>query len=349
MGRIGGGLLLAGSLLVAGVTLLSYMRDRDLPPPDSRPISLILCLPAVIVGVFLVLSRASVPGWLVNIAPGLAAVLICIPTVVDGRPGPLGPVLLTWTVVYSAYMLAIHVAWMTMGVVAASFAAAAFASRGVDGTDLWIAVTSAILVVFMLVIRLRSQSDRLSAQLIALARADPLTGLVNHRGFEEALGRAQVRHSRDGRPVSLLAIDIDRFKDVNDTWGHPAGDAVLQELAKLLAAYFRSGDVIARVGGEEFAVLISDCGVHEALRRAQGLLGRVREDSLTWDHRITVSIGVATVPDQVEDFDGLHRSADRALYRAKKAGRDGVVSANSGNLVTGSDEADAGRRNPLVR
>ena len=327
MSRIGGGLILAGSLLVATVTLLSYVRDNELPPPDSRPISLMLCAPAVLVGGFLVLRRAPVPGWLVNLAPSLAAVLICVPTVVDGRPGPLGPVLLTWTVVYSAYMLAIHIAWMTMAVVAASFAVAAFASHGVDGIDLWISVTSAILVVFLLVIRLRSKSDRLSAQLIALARADPLTGLVNRRGFEEALRRARERRLRDNRPVSLMAIDIDRFKNVNDTWGHPAGDAVLRDLAKLLAAHFRSGDVVARVGGEEFAVLVGDCGADEALRRAEDLLERIREDSVNWEHGITVSIGVATVPDHVEDLVALHRFADSALYRAKKAGRDRVVSA----------------------
>jgi diguanylate cyclase (GGDEF)-like protein len=205
----------------------------------------------------------------------------------------------------------------------------------VDGTDLWIAVTSAILVVFLLVIRLRRQSDRLSAQLIALARADPLTGLVNRRGFEEALRHARVRHLRDNRPVSLMAIDIDRFKDVNDTWGHPAGDAVLQELARLLAGFFRSGDVVARVGGEEFAVLLGACDADEARRRAQSLLRRVREDSGKWEHGITVSIGVATVPDHVDDLVGLHRCADSALYRAKKAGRDRVVSAGTGDLVGG--------------
>jgi diguanylate cyclase (GGDEF)-like protein len=221
-------------------------------------------------------------------------------------------------------MLSVRVAWATMAVVAGAFAVLAAASRGVDGILLWVEIIGAITVVCLMVIGLRRQADRLRAELAGLAHTDPLTGLANRRGFDEALHRAHDQAVRDGTPLSLLTVDIDHFKHVNDTWGHPAGDAVLASLGAFLSDRVRSSDVVGRLGGEEFAILVPECPAAQALSRAQQLCDAVRADSKTWDHPITVSVGVATVPHDATTPTGLHQAADAALYRAKAAGRDRV-------------------------
>jgi diguanylate cyclase (GGDEF)-like protein len=321
--KIGGLLLLAGTVLVDGIVALSYARGVTVTKPDTRLLSLILTVPTTFIGVFLVTTRDP-PAWLLNVTPSFAAILICVPTAVDEHPGPLGPVLLTWPVVFAAYMLSVRVAWTTMAVVAGAFAVLAAASRGVDGIVLWLEVVGAITVVCLMVIGLRRQADRLRAELAGLARTDPLTGLANRRGFDEALGRAHDAAVRDGTPLSLLTVDIDHFKAVNDTWGHPAGDAVLASLSTFLSHRVRSSDVVGRLGGEEFAILVPNCPADQALSRAQQLCDAVRVDSKTWDHPITISVGVATVPQDATTPTGLHQAADAALYRAKAAGRDRV-------------------------
>jgi diguanylate cyclase (GGDEF)-like protein len=327
--NIGGYLLLAGAVLVDGIAAFSYARSAAPPKPDTRPLDFILTVPPLILGIFLITRRKPVPTWLLNVAPSFAAILICVPTAVDKQPGPLGPVLLTWPVVFAAFLLSVRVAWATMGVVAASFAVLASSSRGVDGLVLWLEVTAGITVVCLMVIGLRRQGDRLRADLAELARTDSLTGLANRRGFDEALRREHAQHLRDGKPLSLLAVDIDHFKQVNDAWGHPTGDIVLASLGRFLASRARASDMIGRQGGEEFALLLPDCSAAQALARGQELCDAVRADSKTWEHAITISVGVATLPRDASTPRGLQEAADAALYTAKQSGRDRVVGAGS--------------------
>jgi len=171
-----------------------------------------------------------------------------------------------------------------------------------------------------------------NARLAQLAVTDGLTGLYNHRHFHERLALEVERSSRSGLPLSLLMLDVDHFKQFNDTFGHPAGDEVLRQLARVLADTRRANDVVARYGGEEFAVILVDTAKFTAAKVAE----RVRERVFSHDFsdaaqkagRIGVSIGVATFPDDGRDAELLVRAADTALYAAKRAGRNRVVMAS---------------------
>lgn len=154
----------------------------------------------------------------------------------------------------------------------------------------------------------------------ALSRVDGLTGLLNARGFWEAVERESARSTRvPGRPpVSLAVADVDDFKSVNDQLGHHAGDEALRAVARALSGATRRGwDAIGRIGGDEFAVLMPETGSREAAEVGERLLTRVREASLG---RLTVSVGLVTGPAAAK-ADDLMRLADKAAYEAKAAGK----------------------------
>ena len=165
-----------------------------------------------------------------------------------------------------------------------------------------------------------------NARLQTLATTDGLTGLVNRRSFQETLEFSIAQFIRLQNPLSLLLIDIDHFKTVNDRWGHSTGDYVLQNVAQLLDSSFRATDTVARFGGEEFAVILPGIGS----KAAAGLGEKVRrtiEQTAVADTTITVSIGVATLEFR-DSFSTLINRADNALYTAKQAGRNQVVQAD---------------------
>ncbi|MBI4184049.1 MAG: diguanylate cyclase [Proteobacteria bacterium] len=164
-----------------------------------------------------------------------------------------------------------------------------------------------------------------------LALRDPLTGLLNRRGFEARLAEEVGRCRRYGRPLSLAMLDLDHFKKVNDTYGHPVGDEVLAAVAARLTAGMRGNDIAARYGGEEFIVLLPETTAEAALTVAERLRRRLAETPVaTAAGRalpVTVSIGVAAFPGVGEGAEALIAAADRALYAAKEAGRNRVVRA----------------------
>jgi diguanylate cyclase (GGDEF)-like protein len=160
------------------------------------------------------------------------------------------------------------------------------------------------------------------------ASTDPLTGMFNRRGFAEACARMIEREANAGRPVTVLIFDIDHFKRINDTWGHPAGDELLKLFATIVVNNLRLSDLSGRVGGEEFAALLP-CPLEEGVVAAE----RVREafegcGIVCEDEKVdtTVSIGVAGGPAGTE-LEVLLASADTALYQAKRSGRNRVEAA----------------------
>ena len=175
--------------------------------------------------------------------------------------------------------------------------------------------------------KLTVQQDRLmdvNARLEALATLDGLTGLKNRRAFEERLIDEISRSRRTSRPLSLLLLDIDHFKQYNDSFGHPRGDAVLRDVARHLTRSMRDTDHAARYGGEEFALLLPDTDREGAVQLAERMREAIEDG--TWEGRgVTVSIGVATLTTDVSTAELLVEHADRALYRSKQNGR---------NLVT---------------
>ncbi|WP_250003281.1 diguanylate cyclase [Actinoplanes sp. M2I2] len=167
-------------------------------------------------------------------------------------------------------------------------------------------------------VRLHEEAQRLSL-------TDPLTGLWNYRYLRESLRREVERASRFGRMLAVLVLDLDHFKDVNDTYGHAAGDAVLGEFARRIRIGLREVDVAFRQGGEEFVVLLPETDAYGGAIVAERLGAAVRDRPVTVEDAqipISVSIGVAVYPEHGENSLQVLAAADRALYAAKKAGRD---------------------------
>ncbi|MFG6067832.1 MAG: PAS domain S-box protein [Stenotrophomonas indicatrix] len=177
-----------------------------------------------------------------------------------------------------------------------------------------------------------------------LAEMDPLTELGNRRGFEVHLQQAITRVERTGQAASLMYIDLDRFKPVNDTFGHLAGDAVLWAVASVLRHGVRDSDVVARLGGDEFAVILSGCSPRRAARIGGELLHTLANLSIPWDQhqlRIGASIGIAPLAAGMS-VDQAVAAADAQCYRAKAMGRNNVQVQGETGELPGSSPADGG-------
>ena len=170
--------------------------------------------------------------------------------------------------------------------------------------------------------------NRVRPQLANLVMTDALSGCQNRRGLEQQLAREVSRAARTGRELALIAIDIDHFKTINDTFGHLAGDAVIQEVGELLRSVARTGDVVARTGGDEFMLLLPETNAAGAFRlatRTREEVSKRRFQGISGKVPVTVSIGL--VADRVADENvvhDLHSRADEALYAAKDGGRNRV-------------------------
>jgi len=170
---------------------------------------------------------------------------------------------------------------------------------------------------------------RLREKLRIQAVRDPLTGLYNRRYMEETLDREIRRAERRYASLGVIMLDVDHFKRFNDTFGHAAGDTLLQEVSSFLVGHIRAEDIACRYGGEEIALILPDASLDGALGRADYLRERIKALELT--HRgqplgtVTVSMGVAVFPDHGQTGDDLLRAADAALDQAKEQGRDRVV------------------------
>jgi diguanylate cyclase (GGDEF)-like protein len=176
---------------------------------------------------------------------------------------------------------------------------------------------------------------RLREALLQQSIRDPLTGLYNRRHLHEFLQLELARSQRAASELSVMMVDVDHFKQFNDTFGHQAGDEVLQSVARLIETLFRGHDIGCRYGGEEFILLLPGCSSARARERAIDLLDAVRSLRLTHEDRvlgrITASIGLAQFPQDGDTPGALIAAADAALYEAKAAGRDRLaISVTSG-------------------
>ena len=164
--------------------------------------------------------------------------------------------------------------------------------------------------------------------LMELSNTDPLTHLSNRRFLMKTLEKELQRCERSQKPMALIMVDVDHFKPVNDTYGHQQGDVVLQTLADQMKAHLRDYDLAARFGGEEFALVLPETALAEAVQVAERLRVAISELRIPTDHdeiRLTISLGVATYPHpKVRTVDNLILEADRALYNAKEKGRNRV-------------------------
>lgn len=174
-----------------------------------------------------------------------------------------------------------------------------------------------------------TEHELLKEQLEQQANHDYLTGLYNRRHFLEQGKHELIRAQRHNTPLSLLMLDIDHFKSINDTYGHKAGDIALQQLSNFLRHTLRTIDILGRLGGEEFGVLLPETTLHQAIEIAERLRTLVAASPLEFDNgtppqHYTVSIGITTLNDEASGLESMLSKADRALYQAKGGGRNKV-------------------------
>lgn len=198
-----------------------------------------------------------------------------------------------------------------------------------EGEDVWLVTLRDITARKRSERRIEEQQEALreaNARLEALATLDGLTGIYNHRAAKERLAAEWGRAHRYGPPLSVLMLDVDKFKQYNDSFGHPAGDEVLKRVAALLREKARESDTVARYGGEEFIVILPNTGNDAAIVFAERL--RVALEAEPWPLRaVTASFGASTLNKDFESSDDLIAAADRALYHSKESGRNRVSHA----------------------
>jgi diguanylate cyclase (GGDEF)-like protein len=175
---------------------------------------------------------------------------------------------------------------------------------------------------------------------------DPLTGLFNVRHFRKSLEHELERTRRTGMTTALIMVDLDHFKNINDTWGHESGNQVLQTVAQLLQDQTRKLDICCRYGGEEFAVILPSTELMLARQVAERCLNSLRETVIPLDEtdlQVTASIGVAVADNSAQTAESLIENADECMYEAKRGGRNQVVSKRPqpSESAVSADERDA--------
>ena len=281
-------------------------------------------------------------GWSVAIVGFVTAL-----SALDG--GPSSPIIVIYclALIYAAMAYPPSgMVWLggTIAVVVAGMAAA---TAQLDAGFILFTAGALALVATMCTLTARNhwrQHERQAAlvgRLDQMVYTDSLTGCLNHRAFHERLRSAVDDALRTERPLSLAIADIDEFRFINDARGHPHGDIVLQRVGESLRAVARESDVIARIGGEEFAILLPDTTLEQAGRIAERL--RAHVGNLQLVHPVTISIGVSSLPAPAGSVAALLEQADAGVYAAKRSGRDRVVVHGTSGLATPASPDDGVR------
>jgi diguanylate cyclase (GGDEF)-like protein/putative nucleotidyltransferase with HDIG domain len=314
------------SLYLAGATLvlLTLALPHD---EDAIEVGLLaIAIDAYAVGVLMLWRERRLPDWTLPTALAWGSTLVTgVAYCSAAAPSPLVFFYL-WVFLYSAYFLSQPVAIAQTAYVGVLYGALLLARPPASGGAAWWVVGIATMAIAAIVIRIvRTHVELLIARLYDAARTDPLTKLPNRRGFRELLDLELERARRGGEPMAVLVGDVDHFKEVNDRAGHAVGDAALQRVATLLREGARKIDVPARIGGEEFAVILPGCDAQRAYGVAERLRCALRDAFADDTVPITISFGIASHPAHAETAASLLRAGDEALYCAKESGRNRTV------------------------
>ena len=312
-----------GSLFVAGAVI--GLVSLALPHWDGTNLTGIgvVCALALAVGLALTLENGRLPGWAFPAAAYGATALIAAGLYYSDRPDSAYSFYFVLIAMFAAYFLSpVQLVLQTAFIALAYPAVIAILGGGEQSAQRWVLTIWTVIMVGAFIAILRRRVNGLIARLSDAARTDPLTGLLNRRGFQNVIGLELERSRRSGRPCSLLVGDLDHFKRVNDVLGHPAGDERLAQFAQLLYVGKRRIDAAARMGGEEFALLLPDTDEHGAYMIAERLRDKVRHAFAPDQLAQTVSFGVAAYPRHGTTAEELLGAADQALYVAKELGRD---------------------------
>jgi diguanylate cyclase (GGDEF)-like protein len=312
-------------LVAAVVTTVSMVLLPGIPGAPSRVVGVAIPVMLYVFALMLLLARDVLLEILLVLAPvlGLGAVVGLDLVTRDASAG--AQVFLCFPVLYAASQLPGRTAGMITALAVGCDALVVLALKPLtEALADVLFVGSTLLAVTQLLVAAMRRQESLVARLVHQAAVDPLTGLVTRRVLDDAVQRA-LDDSRPGAGVSLILVDVDHFKAINDTHGHPIGDDALTHLADVLTRNARPDTLISRLGGDEIAVLLPDCDYDVAMRRAAVFFDAVRSTPLVLASggllRLSVSVGVAHAPLHAETLRQLYSAADRALYQAKRGGR----------------------------
>jgi diguanylate cyclase (GGDEF)-like protein len=315
-----------GGLFAAGATLA--LITAALPHPANASELGLLAIVAAAYGVAgaLFWRSGEIPGWSLRLALALGSTLITAVAYFSAQaPSPLVFFYL-WVFLYSAYFLTTAQMLVQIAYVGVAYAALLVARPPSGGLpEWWLVGIGSLLVAAALIRSMRARVEQLISSLYDAGRTDPLTKLANRRGFRELLDLELERARRGGGQVTLLVGGLDHFKEVNDRSGRRVGDAALRRVARLLQTGKRTVDGLARVGGEQFALILPDTDAHGALTIAERLRGELREAFAGDAVPLTISFGIASYGQHGETAASLLRAVDEALFAAKTNGRDMTV------------------------
>jgi diguanylate cyclase (GGDEF)-like protein/putative nucleotidyltransferase with HDIG domain len=320
MGRALAGLFCAGASLALLTVVLPHSSRANV-----AGLLIIVGIAYVVAALLAWRARAlSVPA--LQVALALGSTLITAVAYFSGQsPSPLVFFYL-WIFLYSAYFFSRRQAGIQIAYVGVAYAVLLIAAPPqTAGPAWWVVEMGTLLVAAVLIALMRARSEQLIGQLYEAARTDPLTGLLNRRGFRELLDLELERARRSLSSMTLVVGDIDHFKEVNDRLGHPVGDDVLRRVAAILEQGMRRIDGVARVGGEEFGLVLSDIDATDAFVIVERLRCLVADAFRSETVPITLSFGIASYPEHGETAGSLLRASDGSLYTAKQAGRDRTV------------------------
>jgi diguanylate cyclase (GGDEF)-like protein len=282
---------------------------------------------ALLFSVVLFVVYGRMPIWGFQVACAVGSVMIAAATAGASTGAEGGYAIFYVWVVLLAFLFFSFPAASGQAVFAALSYALVLAVRGTDfGFNFELGLVAVAGAAGAIVGMLRARVESLATNLADQANTDPVTAIANRRSFESRFDFELITADQIGHPLSLVVCDLDRFKAVNDELGHEEGDAALRLAAATIVGAVRSVDVVFRMGGEEFAVLLPDTEALEAYAVAERLRLAIREAFEDFEVPVTVSCGLATRFPRGPDRKGLLRAADHALYHAKRAGRDRTVS-----------------------
>jgi diguanylate cyclase (GGDEF)-like protein len=276
------------------------------------------------VAALLLAAYDAMPDWSFPLLAALGAGLLLWAVASGAGAAWACAPLLSLPAVYAMFFLRKAPALAIAALSAGGYVVAALAGPGLPGGQVAVA-GAGIAAAAGLVGLQRANANRLIWRLSDAAVTDALTGLMNRRGFQELIETELERARRSGQPLSLIIGDLDHFKALNDRFGHGAGDRALEQLALILDTAKRRIDSAARIGGEEFAVVLPDSDQHAAYILAERMRREVRETFMYEPYELTISLGVATFPEHGSSVESLVAQADEALYAAKALGRDCTV------------------------
>jgi diguanylate cyclase (GGDEF)-like protein len=282
---------------------------------------------AGVLGALLLLIYDRLPVWGFHGVALLGTGLSTTAAYGWGTESAYGPLPYVWVTLFAFYFFGRPAALVHLAIMAAAYALVLVEESPKESPlDGWIATVATLLVMGYLISVVRDRLGQLIAGLSDAAHRDPLTDLLNRRGFQEVFDVELERARRADQPLSLIVGDLDRFKRVNDAHGHAAGDAALKRVADAIRGAKRGFDRAARVGGEEFAVLAPNSDENGAYMLAERIRAAVHEAVADqYDTPLTISFGISTHPLHGQSADGLLRTADQALYAAKRLGRNRSV------------------------